>query len=183
MAYYKPRYVGCDLECTCLDPHAPEAAILEIAVKVIDARTLETIAEATDVLYWAGNRASLHPAVQRMHTGNGLFDECARQANNVTVEAVSRAYAQFISMHTDGNAPLLGNSVGSYDRRWLEVFMPEVIKSVSHQVVDVSSIGIEMASVGAEVPWIDAPHRSMPDVNRSIETLRWFRKRIGAVSL
>jgi len=174
MAYFAERYAGLDFETLGTDESAPGMAILEIGIKIIDARTLTTVAEAQSVLHWDGDRTALAPFVQNLHERNGLFAECAKQDPSLTASAVGPWAADFILQHTDGRAPLFGNSVG-FDKAWAKVHMPHLLTAVSHRTVDVSSIAIECAAQGHEPPFLDGPHRSLPDLERSLHIARWAR--------
>jgi oligoribonuclease (3'-5' exoribonuclease) len=173
MAYYAPRYIAIDDETTGLDPHAPGAQILEIGCKILDAKSLDTIAQANWVIRLTSDPATWDKYVRDMHTANGLLAEC-QGPGAVSIDAANQELARFAE-HYAPKAPLFGNSVG-FDKGWHAVHASAVLRVAKHRVVDVSSIAIELAAQGfGEPPFLDGPHRSIPDLDRSVHIAKWAR--------
>lgn len=170
--YYSEYYIGLDLETTGLDEHAPDAAVLEVGVMLIHAPTLMVQDTASAPLRFNGHIADDY--VHRMHRSSGLLAECA--IAELDAERVNGILAQWVQNRSGGRKlPLFGNSVGSFDRRWLARHLPAVLDVVSHRVIDVSSIIAELAAQGYDAPYVDATHRAIPDIERSLAFARWAR--------
>jgi oligoribonuclease len=166
-----------DLEMTGLDP--ARHVIVEIATIVTD-DDLEVVAEGPDLIIRASDDelARMDDFVRKMHTGSGLLD--AIRVATVTLEEAGAATLDFIRQHVPEprTVPLCGNSIGT-DRRFLDVYLPDIEQHLHYRSVDVSTIK-ELAKrwypeVIAAAPPKTSAHRALDDIRESIAELRYYR--------
>ena len=146
-----------DLAMTGLDPS--QHVIVEIATLITDDE-LNLIAEGPDLVVHATDDelSAMDDFVTNMHTKSGLLD----QIKTSTV-------------------PLCGNSIGT-DRRFLDIYLPEIEEFLHYRSVDVSTIK-ELArrwypDALAAVPRKEGGHRALDDIRESLKELAYWR---GAV--
>jgi oligoribonuclease len=166
-----------DLEMTGLEP--ARHVIVEIATIVTDDE-LEVVAEGPDLIIRASDDelARMDDFVRNMHTGSGLLD--AIRVATVTLEEAGKATLEFIREHVPEprTVPLCGNSIGT-DRRFLDVYLPDIEQHLHYRSVDVSTIK-ELAKrwypdVIAAAPPKTSTHRALDDIRESIAELRYYR--------
>jgi oligoribonuclease len=166
-----------DLEMTGLEPQ--RHVIVEIATLLTD-DYLKVIAEGPDLVIHATPEqlAEMGPFVTEMHTTSGLLPEII--ASTVTVAQAEQRTLEFLKAHIKEprSVPLCGNSIGT-DRRFLQVYMPELESFLHYRNVDVSTIK-ELArrwqpDVVAALPEKASTHRAMDDVRESISELTHYR--------
>jgi len=166
-----------DLEMTGLEP--ARHVIVEIATIVTDDE-LEVVAEGPDLIVRASEDElrRMDDFVRNMHTSSGLLD--AIRVATVTLEEAGTATLEFIREHVPEprTVPLCGNSIGT-DRRFLDVYLPEIEKHLHYRSVDVSTIK-ELAKrwypeVIAAAPPKTSTHRALDDIRESIAELRYYR--------
>lgn len=177
------RCIWLDLETTGLDPFV--GCILEIAIVVTDERfneiaRFQRVLNPAHTLGYYGILAEdawhdlLHLCddyVRKMHTANGLFDALPRGIAQTDAEYQAR---DFLVRHGALGAPLCGNSV-HFDRKWLEVHMPDLHDDLHYRTFDASSLRVGLVGIGGQ--WIESPkrgaeHRALADVLSSIELAR-----------
>lgn len=183
------QFLWFDLETTGLIAGA--GRILEFAaVLCADAPgdDLSVIDQYSGVIHWpAAELASLQrdgaidDYVYRMHTDNGLWAEV--EASDTSLADAEAFLLDLADDLTGGDAKtkikLAGNSVGQLDRIWLNVHMPKFWKRLHHQCFDVSTLGMAANTWGPGLDLGEPAHRALPDVLRSIEIARRFRKAAG----
>mgnify|MGYP006174436863 CR=1 FL=1 len=101
---------------------------------------------------------------------------------HILLEAWPRVLA-FLRQHIPEarTVPLCGNSIGT-DRRFLNIYLPEIEEYLHYRSVDVSTIK-ELTRrwyPGAldGVPRKATAHRALDDIRESIEELRWYREHV-----
>jgi len=180
--YATNRIVWIDLETTGLDPD--HGRILEIAIVVTDGdlHALGTItwvfAMHPDDLKAARASGEIGKAVWDMHTDSGLLED-VRRAWSVEAPTISDGkFASFLDQHDARGAPLGGNSP-HFDRRWIRALMPQLHTALGYRNIDVSTILQLLDTWGVDLPDRPSdhiPHRAMPDITRSIDIARAFRR-------
>ena len=169
--------VWMDLEMTGLEPD--RHVIVEIATIVTD-DDLTIVAEGPDLVVHAKDAqlAEMDDFVVDMHTRSGLLELI--QGSSITLEEASEQTLDFIRRHikTARSVPLCGNSIGT-DRRFLDVYMPEIENYLHYRSVDVSTIK-ELArrwnlEVMKAVPQKQTSHRALDDIRESIAELKHYR--------
>jgi oligoribonuclease len=170
-----------DLEMTGLD--VEQCAIVEIAVLATAAATLEplddglavVVAQPPEVL------AGMDDFVRRMHERSGLLTEIA--TDGVPLEDAGRRVLEYIKVHAPEprTVPLCGNSIGM-DRRFLDRYLPEIEGHLHYRSIDVSSLK-ELCRRWYPEPFKARPekaegHRALPDIQASIDELRYYRETI-----
>ena len=165
---------------TGLDP--AHCVIVEIATLITDDQ-LEIVAEGPDLVVHQPPEAlaAMEQVVVDMHTSSGLLTEIA--ASTITLEEAGAATLAFIKEHVPEarTIPLCGNSIGT-DRRFLNIYLPEIEEYLHYRSVDVSTIK-ELTRrwyPGAleAVPRKATAHRALDDIRESIQELRWYREHV-----
>lgn len=178
-----------DTETTGLDPD--KDALLEVAL-VVTTNDLTEVHAASWVLPFdqGAHPHPIHEIVQKMHAGNGLWEECARRAGKdhqdpvggvaMREHAAREILAELRRWTERGRAPLCGSTV-SFDRNFLRRHMPEVEAHFSHRHVDVSTLG-ELAERLYPEAWAGRPkaeaHRALPDIRHSIKLMEYWRETV-----
>lgn len=167
-----------DCEMTGLD--ISRDVLLEAACVVTDAE-LNVLAECTRVISHSPvAMATMDEWCRATHTKSGLVDDVL-SPNAVPLESAETDILQMLMKHTPRKqCPLAGASV-HVDRSFLDRFMPRVTAHLHHRNVDVSSISELcmrwLPSVEADRPPASvARHRARPDIDASINLLRFYRK-------
>lgn len=163
-----------DIESTGLEPRYH--SMLEIAVVVTDA-DLNRLGALSAVVSWTGDISVLHPAVQEMHTKNGLFAECANALVN-KIETVESMVLGFLEQYAPaGQVPLCGSTI-AFDRSFLKLHMPKLEAFFHYRNYDVS-VYTEEARRRYKDAYTARPqgkqHRAMGDILQSIELLAHWR--------
>jgi len=163
----KLKLVWIDLETTGLDPEKDH--ILEIAGSVADFempfRPLWDFHGVFPATPEALSRMDDH--VWRMHTGNGLLEECSKSVDSVRSMSAGLA-AYFPPAHPDERPILAGSNIG-FDKAFLKHHMPEFHSRLSHRLYDVSSIKLFARSFGMpRIPQTHT-HRAKADVAESMQ--------------
>lgn len=169
-----------DLEMTGLNPQRD--VIVEIATLITD-DDLSIVAEGPDLVVHQPPEALalMEDFVRDMHTRSGLLP--AIEASTITLEDAGAATLQFIKQHvtTERTVPLCGNSIAT-DRRFLDVYLPEIENWLHYRSVDVSTIKELVRRWYPEVrgarPQKAGSHRALDDIRESIEELRFYRERV-----
>jgi len=169
-----------DLEMTGLDPS--QHVIVEIATLITDDE-LNLIAEGPDlVVHATGDELSaMDDFVTNMHTKSGLLDQI--KTSTISLEEAGKQTMAFLQEHIPEarTVPLCGNSIGT-DRRFLDIYLPEIEEFLHYRSVDVSTIK-ELArrwypDALAAVPRKEGGHRALDDIRESLKELAYWR---GAV--
>ena len=80
-----------------------------------------------------------------------------------------------------GKCPLAGNSVGQ-DAKFLEIYMPNLMKHLHYRIVDVSTVK-ELVKRWFPKDFHGKPgkilaHRALDDIRESIEELKYYREAV-----
>lgn len=178
-----PKLVWMDFETTGLDPR--KGLPLEVAV-VLTEPDLTTIWEQSFVIHWSLTELplkELSPFILDMHSKNGLLDEVYRSGWDI--KEVDIRVSDLIQNEFeigDLKPPLAGSTI-SFDRSWLEVWMPDTTSVLHYRNFDVSTFK-EAArrwkpEVALPTPETEA-HRALPDIRESIEAARHYRDSLFA---
>lgn len=179
------QFLWLDLETTGLIAGA--GRILEFAaVLCADAPgdDLRVIEQYSGAIHWpAAELASLQrdkaidDYVYKMYTDNGLWYDV--EHSDTTLADAEAFLLELADELTGGDQKtrikLAGNSVGQFDRIWLNVHMPKFWKRLHHQCFDVSTLSMAANTWGPGLDLGEPEHRALPDVLRSIEIAKRFR--------
>ncbi len=174
------RLVWLDLEMTGLDVR--QHVIVEIAALVTDGE-LEPLDDGVDIIVHQPPEALalMDDYVRSMHTKSKLLP--AIEASTTTLDEAGAQVIEYIRGHVPeaGTAPLCGNSIG-VDRRFLDVYLPELDQYVHYRSIDVSSLK-ELCrrwypDVYRKRPGKVETHRALADVRESIAELKYYRDTI-----
>jgi oligoribonuclease len=145
-------------------------------------------------------RSSAGPVVQAMHAASGLWDECdhgvdggltwmsAMGVRNDVGGSWSRKWPEHREVLDwvteragDPGIPLCGSSV-HFDKRWLEVWFPEIVEGRTHRLPDPSGMrellercGPRGREIVATRPAARKVHRVNPDMDDTLAELRHYR--------
>jgi oligoribonuclease len=171
------------LETTGL--YAKHDSILEIGAIMVN-ENLEAIpglANFHTVVRWKGDPSGLPPVVQKMHTNNGLFDECC--ASKVIAPQAILDFALWCeesSVDDPGKVYFAGNNI-KFDLGFLEEYGFIAPLDIHYRSVDISSIKVltntwlrEEFIAKLNKPESKALHRSIPDCYDSIAELAWYKE-------
>ncbi len=172
--------VWMDLEMTGLD-HTSDV-IVEIATLITDDQ-LEVVAEGPDLVIHATDEqlAAMDPFVVDMHTRSGLLDQI--KASTITLEEAGAATLAFIKEHVpeERTVPLCGNSIGT-DRRFLDVYLPDIENYLHYRSIDVSSVKELVKrwypAIDTSRPRGQGAHRALDDIRESIREMAYYRDRV-----
>lgn len=168
--------IWCDIECSGLDPRGPSPYVLELALvaTTADAEYRE-LAHQSWVVGWdltdADWRRVLDPAVYEMHTRNGLLLEVPFGTPQGVAEDEALRFVQHFGNPAPGREPIAGSSV-HFDRGWLAVHMPRLLRQFSHRCFDASTLTKFARDLGFELPKAEPAHRALADVRASIQLAR-----------
>lgn len=173
------RLVWVDLEMTGLD--VQKETIMEAAVLITDSE-LNMVAEGPNIILKVDNDLldNMNDWCKDHHGKSGLTDKC--RSSKITLSAGEDQLLQFIAQHTEkGKAPLAGNSVHA-DKRFLDKYMPKLMKHLHYRIVDVSTVK-ELCRRWYPEDFTGAPskklsHRALDDIRESIEELKYYRSTI-----
>lgn len=174
--------IWCDVETSGLDPE--KDVLLEVGMIVTDDNLVEVARFniVTDQAYWH-RITDYHPAVQEMHTKNGLWHLSTH--HGVPLWAAEPEVLEFLRAYTKPKEAQLAGSMVSFDRAFLRWHMPAVEAHLHYRNLDVTTLN-EIARrfwprthEGRPQPAEkDKPHRAMEDIEASLETLRYYLERI-----
>jgi len=179
-------FVVLDVETTGLNPDREN--LLEVGAIAIDFDTLAIRGPMfhSVVHYKRGAGVEIDPFVEKMHTDNGLWADCAD--STCTRSEMFRALV--IWMHEqgalEGNVVLVGNSV-HFDRSYLTHPVQgsyDLTKQLHYRMVDVRSVtyAVESWLPSVRPKDLEPAHRALPDAHYSLNLLRWLKgeMRLGA---
>ncbi len=164
---------------TGLDPE--RHVIVEMATLVTD-DVLHIVAEGPDLVIGASAEQldAMEDVVRNMHTTSGLLEQISR--STVTVQqAVADTLAFLRSQLIEpGVVPLCGNSI-AMDRRFLQVYAPELEAFFHYRTIDVSTVK-ELCrrwrpELYAARPHKQTAHRAMDDIRESVAELEYYKGR------
>lgn len=167
-----------DLETTGLNPGRDH--VLEVACIVTDDE-LNEIARFQSVVYYGGSPDEHHEVVQKMHTENGLWSECA-SSTAPTIWEVDGQLAAFLQQHAAG-AQLAGSTI-SFDRAFMQVDLKRAHSVLHYRNVDVTTLN-ELARRFWPEAYASRPnndtkgHRAMTDVEESLRVCKHYIKALG----
>lgn len=170
-----------DLETTGLDTRYDE--ILEVGVVIYDTQKLEEVAAQNWVFHFdlGSPDALIIPpdVVVKMHTENGLWEEC--RTSNKKLYTSSDEIATFINYHFAAGSYLCGNSV-HFDRSCL--LRPggyTILDALhSHRHLDVSTLNViaELFPTYLTSAPRGQAHRALEDCRDSIRQLEFYLKQM-----
>jgi len=113
--------------------------------------------------------------VQQMHLANGLWEDLSGGVGTALAEVESLLFAE-ITRHGAQRGPLCGFNP-AFDRGFLKVHMPRVVRALHYRSFDLNSFRIAGTSWGAfEFPAQHATtHRALQDCRDGVELARGLR--------
>ena len=172
----RPPLVWIDMEMTGLDVERHH--VLEVAALVTDG-DLNELDDGLDLIVHQPEEtlALMDDWCVKQHGQSGLTE--AVRASRVGIEEARALLLDYLRGRTsEGQSPLCGNSVG-HDKRFLERWMPDVVRHLHYRIIDVSTVK-ELAL--RWYPDLDRfpkgeAHRARDDIRESIAELRYYRER------
>jgi oligoribonuclease len=176
--------IWCDMETTGLD-HRRDP-ILEVAL-IATTSSLTTIAERTWLHVppdWDRIRSDLHPAVDEMHTANGLLadiDALHEKGGEPYLFGIEDQIMAWIGsvQAGRGKATIGGSGVASFDIQVIRQQMPRLAQRLNYWSYDIGSVrrvGL-LAGIAAPSEMSDGAvktHRALDDVRMHLAEARWW---------
>lgn len=169
--------VWLDLEMTGLNPQ--EHKILEIAVLITDSE-LNIIAQMPSLaIFQPQEELDKMDAWNKSHHGESGLIERVKNSDISEREAEIRVLEFMYPFVEPKKSPLCGNSI-SQDRRFLDLYMPELNNFFHYRNIDISSIK-ELAT--RWYPELEAFHKknthtALLDIQESVLELRYYRENL-----
>lgn len=178
-----------DTETFGLEPQTCQ--LIEVAIvtttldlEAIDHTTLTIWGPEHETQYDAHRDGDPDGFVFKTHTKSGLFDE-ARRHGMLMEEAERKLLGYLIRNQVDDKPPMCGSTV-SFDRGFLNVYMPELVRYFGYRNIDISSIKELVNRYAPEVmaerdaAWSkeNAKHRALDDCYDSIEEYAVYHRHL-----
>jgi oligoribonuclease len=168
------KLIWLDLETTGLDPVTDK--ILEVGCVVTDPHLFEVdrFHAVVKERLWL---ETIDPVVVEMHGKSGLLADVCRPTA-LDREFIESRLVSFLTGQGLGKDCYLAGSSVHFDRSFLARHMPEVLKRVSHRMLDVTTLfllakaWIPDLQIEKETP----VHRVIPDIEGSIRELRRYQR-------
>ena len=166
-----------DIETTGLNPRSHY--MLEVALVITD-NELEVV-RCKDFVLPATSLSldAMDDYVRGMHSKSGLLDLCLDKWTHPTSAELALGKIMDQYFPQDAKPPMCGSTV-SFDRGFIDKYMPLLGKRFHYRNIDVSTIK-ELSAVWAPDVYAGRPseepkaHRALTDVLHSIEELRYYR--------
>ncbi|GAM18671.1 hypothetical protein SAMD00019534_018460, partial [Acytostelium subglobosum LB1] len=170
------RLVWVDLEMTGLD--IANDCIMEMACIVTDEH-LNIIEKGPDLVVHLSDDTlnKMNDWCTKHHGESGLTEKCRQ--SKLSIKDVEKQMVDFIAKHVEkGKCPLAGNTVHE-DKKFLLKEMPAFVNMLHYRIVDVSTVK-ELTrrwypDIFAKAPPKRYLHRSLADIEDSIEELQYYR--------
>jgi oligoribonuclease len=175
-----PLLIWVDLETTGLDP--TEERILEIAVATSRLSDPFTIQHVYHRVYGWNDPWDLSPHVQKMHTDNGLLEECrsafAKGVKGATFSSsgLKKVLGEKLPLK---DRPYLAGSSVHFDRGFLRETFGTHIDVFHYRHYDTSAVHMFAQSLGMPAIKKAEAHRAIADINESVAVAKtcaeWIR--------
>ena len=173
----RPPLVWIDMEMTGLD--VDRHHVLEVAALVTDG-DLNELDDGLDLIVHQPDEtlALMDDWCVKQHGQSGLTE--AVRASRVGIGEARALLLDYLRGRTsEGQSPLCGNSVG-HDKRFLERWMPDVVRHLHYRIIDVSTVkelALRWYPDLERFPKGEA-HRARDDIRESLAELRYYRERV-----
>jgi oligoribonuclease len=170
----KQTLMWLDLETTGLLPFrpGPGCKILEVGA-IINEKQYQSVIHQ-EHLDGAHAKGYIDDFVKKMHTKNGLWEECKTATK--TIKDVEKELITFIKENNpEGKVLLAGNTV-HFDKKFLEYYCSdELIDLFDYRVLDVSTLKkIYSLYFNVESPVKKEAHRAIADILESQEEFEFY---------
>ena len=169
-----------DAETTGLDPD--DGLLLEVAVIVTDSglRVLDSVEwlVGNDITVGALKKRC-HPKVAEMHTANGLWDALAHTEALTDRECLDDELAALLAAH---DKPMLGGRNPSFDRAWLERWLPKSAAQLHYRHIDETGMQWLFKGAGLGIGQSSNAHRAGQDISECLYRVMSYRERLEALA-
>ncbi len=165
----------------------------ETSDPIVEVAVVLTMPDLEEVAYYAvpvwpdvWNRlegpVQVSPEVYRMHTDNGLWDDCARIG--VPLEDAEARILGIMACYGDrGDFVLAGSGVSHFDRRFIDAQMPDYSKWLRYYCIDVGVLRRTLPLIGRAdavrpASEVVKSHRAMSDIRLHISEFRYMKEKL-----
>jgi len=173
--------VWIDLEMTGLNPDKDK--ILEVGMIITDGKLKHIGDSANLIIHQSKNIINkMSRWCKKHHKDSDLIEKV--QASKVSVKAAEGILLEIIKKYCQRNKCFLAGNYVYVDRMFLKKYMPKIIKFLHYRLIDVSSIKVLALKwypdLEKEIDEIKGKktHRSLDDIRKSIDELKFYRKKI-----
>jgi len=174
-----------DLETTGLDPN--KCSIIEFACVVTNTnykeiKSMSRLTKRGTNIYWDCTALNMHHDSGLYYDWNNLGDISITNLDLLVKRFLKNSYtdAEFKPL-------ILGGQSVHFDRSFMERWMPNTSKCLSHRQIDVSGLKL-FTSHKCGIPTEVLPpkrelttHRALDDIRASIEAMRWYKQHLVLV--
>jgi oligoribonuclease len=171
------KFFFIDLETTGLNEQ--ECQILEVAAVITDNK-LNIIEEVSwPIIASYGSLNVMDTWCRTTHTQSGLLKEV--EENGISYTEAELALIKLKRKHFPVNKPPISGSSVHFDKKFIDRYMPNLSKELSHRIIDVSSfMGALDNYYGFKLPSKpEAAHRALADIKDSIGYLKAYLEEFG----
>lgn len=166
-----PKYLFLDLETTGLD--AEKDNVLEVGAILTDSQFREITRYHAVVHADPAVLQGMPKRVRDMHAASGLDASCA--ASLMTVSGAFDGLAEVLESYGAKDLILSGNTI-EFDHRFLKVHAPQIMPYLQYRLLNVTSLLMITEETVNAIPRPEkVAHRSMDDIERSLEVARMVR--------
>lgn len=178
-------FIWLDLETTGLFPKRDDILAIGLIITDEHMREIDRFERVVHVPAGFLSMREMSDFVREMHTKNGLLERVAD--SRFTLGDVENEACEFLDKHLGAPAteirqrpPMAGSSV-HFDRAFLDLHMPALLRRFNFRLLDVSSFKVlAMATVPGAREWndaqADAAHTPIADLEGSIAELAHWRQ-------
>lgn len=176
------KYVVLDLETSGGDETTD--VILEVGIVIVDAN-LDEITRRSWVVWDEHDKLSqAKDVVREMHAANGLAAAVKVPGLSLPIDVVQADLIEVLKgIGKEHDFVLAGSGVSHFDRRFLNAYMPRLMKWFRYYNIDVGVMRRGLRLIGREDLLLpdsgDKTHRALEDALLHLEELRFMKEALG----
>lgn len=169
------KFFFIDLETTGLDEK--ECTILEVAAVVTDKKLNVIEAFSTPILATPAQLAVMDDWCKKTHNDSGLLEDIKK--DGMSLVSAELRLQMLKRKHFPVDRPAISGSSVHFDKKFLDKYMPKLMKEFNHRIIDVSSFmgGLSNYHDFTIESRGTTAHRALPDIMDSIYYLKGYLER------